>query len=201
MLMSLWFSQKHDMNKINTKIKIIKDLRNISDSIAKTIKISEMACHYIVPFFENWNSCFLLGKGPGEGIAREGALKIKEISYIHAEGYSASALKHGPFALLQNNFPVIIIALNDEHFDKCLNAMIEIKSRGAKIILITNMDTSTFAATSKKADYIIQLPTEAKWVGEILSIIPIQVLAYRLALAKKLNPDLPRNLAKVVTVD
>ncbi len=79
--------------------------------------------------------------------------------------------------------------------------MIEIKTRGAKIVLITNVNTSTFKATSKQADYIIQLPTEAKWIGEILSIIPIQLLAYRLALAKKLNPDLPRNLAKVVTVD
>lgn len=89
MLISLWFSQKHDMNKINTKMKIIKDLRNISDSIAKTIKISETACKQILPMFEKWNSCFLLGKGVGEGIAREGALKIKEITYIHAEGYSA----------------------------------------------------------------------------------------------------------------
>lgn len=79
--------------------------------------------------------------------------------------------------------------------------MIEIKSRGAKVILITNVETKTFEATSKKADYVVQLPVEAKWIGEILSIIPIQMLAYRLALAKKLNPDLPRNLAKVVTVD
>lgn len=70
-------------------MRIIKDLRNISDSIAKTIKISETACKQILPMFENWQSCFLLGKGVGEGIAREGALKIKEITYIHAEGYSA----------------------------------------------------------------------------------------------------------------
>ena len=89
MLLALWFSDKHKQNKINTKIKIIKDLRNISNSVEKTINISEKSCKEIIPFFEGWNSCFLLGKGSGEGIAREGALKIKEVSYIHAEGYSA----------------------------------------------------------------------------------------------------------------
>ena len=210
LLMSLWFSQQHDMNKVNTKARIIKDLRNIDSSIAETIEISKIACDKIVPLFSKFSSCFLLGKGTGEGIAREGALKIKEISYIHAEGYSASALKHGPFALLEHDFPVIIIALNDKHFDKCINAMIEIKSRGAKVILITNVKADKVSEKSKgsllvgalqHADHVIQLPGEGKWVGEILSIIPIQMLAYKLALARELNPDLPRNLAKVVTVD
>ena len=212
LLMSLWFSQQHDMNKVNTKARIIKDLRNIDSSISETIAISRVACEKIVPLFSKFSSCFLLGKGTGEGIAREGALKIKEISYIHAEGYSASALKHGPFALLKCDFPVIIIALNDKHFDKCINAMIEIKSRGAKVILITNVKAvnekpsekskgSLLEGALKHADHVIQLPSEAKWVGEILSIIPIQMLAYKLALARELNPDLPRNLAKVVTVD
>lgn len=207
-LMALWFSQKQDMNKISTKVKMVKDLRNISESVKKTIAISEAACEKMVPLFSNFSSCFLLGKGTGEGIAKEGALKIKEISYIHAEGYSASALKHGPFALLKKDFPVIIVALNDEHFDKCINAMIEIKSRGAKIILITNVNISKgndkgclLENSSKHADFIVQLPNESKWVGEVLSIIPIQILAYKLALERGLNPDLPRNLAKVVTVD
>jgi glutamine---fructose-6-phosphate transaminase (isomerizing) len=208
LLMSLWFSQQHEMNKINTKARVIKDLRNIDNSITKTLEVSKVACDQVVKLFDNFSSCFLLGKGTGEGIAKEGALKIKEISYIHAEGYSASALKHGPFALLKRDFPVIIIALNDKHFDKCINAMIEIKSRGAKIILITNVNPSKgkdkgclLEGSLKHADYVIQLPSEAKWIGEILSIIPIQMLAYKLALSRELNPDLPRNLAKVVTVD
>ena len=122
-----------------------------------------------------------------------------------------SALKHGPFALLEKEFPVIIIALNDEHFEKCINAMIEIRSRGANVILITNVEkncgrikkekTSLLENSLRHVNHVIHIPSEGKWIGEVLSIIPIQVLAYRLALARGLNPDLPRNLAKVVTVD
>ena len=125
--------------------------------------------------------------------------------------FFSSALKHGPFALLKPDFPVIIIALNDEHFEKCINAMIEIKSRGAKVILITNVEKDSGRIKKEKtcllenslrhADHVIHIPSEAKWIGDILSVIPIQVIAYRLALSRGLNPDLPRNLAKVVTVD
>ena len=120
-------------------------------------------------------------------------MKIKEISYIHAEGYSTSSLKHGPFALLKENFPVILIANDDIFYAKNENAYEEIKSRHANIIVI-----------SDKADidkpYMINIPYN-KTFRHLLSVIPLQILSYKLSLQRGLNPDMPRNLAKVVTVE
>ena len=135
----------------------------------------------------------MLGKGQGESIAREGALKIKEISYIHAEGYSTSSLKHGPFALLDEDFPVVLVAPEDEFYSKSMNAYEEIQSRHAKIILITDKQDET-----KENTIIIPYNKTYRYM---LSIIPIQLMSYELSLSKGLNPDMPRNLAKVVTVE
>lgn len=194
-LISIWFSQNQTSSYSKRK-KYIYELQHLSFDVEKVITnsfcvIDKMIEHFIFP------SCFLLGKGIGEGIAKEGALKIKEISYIHAEGYSSSALKHGPFALLQPNFPVIMIAFDDEYFDKSLNAMEEVASRGAKVIFITNRNI----CIDNTNVYMINLPSTSKYCAEILSIIPLQVLAYKLSIKKGINPDFPRNLAKVVTVE
>ena len=143
----------------------------------------------------DYESCFLLGKGKGESIAREGALKIKEISYIHAEGYSTSSLKHGPFALLHSKFPVIIVAPNDEHMAKNTNAYEEIKSRHAKIIIITNHHDLPFP------DGNLVHVCDNKSFLDFLCILPLQLLAYKLSVKRGINPDMPRNLAKVVTVE
>ena len=125
-----------------------------------------------------------------ESIAHEGALKIKEISYIHCEGYSTSSLKHGPFALLSDNFPVVLIAPDDEHFIKNENAYNEIKSRNANVIWITD----------KHIKNSIKIPSN-KTYNSLLSVIPLQMLAYKLSINKGINPDMPKNLAKVVTVE
>ena len=129
----------------------------------------------------------------GESVAREGALKIKEISYIHAEGYSTSSLKHGPFALLQQGFPVIIVAPEYKWYAKSENAYEEIKSRHASIVFITDKP-------QKNKDHVIYIPKN-KTFADLLCIIPMQLLAYHLSVSKNLNPDMPRNLAKVVTVE
>jgi len=142
--------------------------------------------------FDNKNSCFILGKGRGESVAKEGSLKIKEISYIHAEGYSTSSLKHGPFALLEPEFPVILLCPNDIHYSKSMNAYEEIKSRHASIIKITNNE--------EENKYTIKIPDNTTFL-HLLMIIPLQFLSYELALVRNLNPDMPRNLAKVVTVE
>lgn len=146
----------------------------------------------LFPLFEH-SSCFLLGKGNGESIAREGALKIKEISYIHAEGYSTSSLKHGPFALLTKGFPVILIAPDNEYYAKSENAYEEIKSRHATIIYITDKE-------GVEKENMIRIKKNGSF-QDFLSILPLQILAYKLSLARDLNPDMPRNLAKVVTVE
>ena len=191
-MISTWFSQIKLTQELKRK-RIIEDLRKLYLDIEKTISVCEKQIDSFIPLFDNRNSCFLLGKNKGESVAREGALKIKEISYIHAEGYSTSSLKHGPFALLDEGFPVILIAPDDEYYSKSLNAYEEIKSRHAKIIIITDDNTCD------KDDSII-IPYNLTF-RHLLCVIPLQILAYKLSLARGLNPDMPRNLAKVVTVE
>lgn len=190
-LIAIWFAQEKNIHKKKREL-YIKDFRNLHLDVKKTIEMCEESIDTIVPLF-NHNSCFLLGKGNGESIAREGALKIKEISYIHAEGYSTSSLKHGPFALLHKDFPVVLIAPDNKHYAKNENAYEEIKSRHARIIYITNKED-----TNK--ENVLKIASNNSFL-DFLSIIPLQLLAYKLSLARGLNPDMPRNLAKVVTVE
>ena len=191
-MIAIWFAQYRNIH--NTKRQtMIKDLRKLYLDIQKTIQISMEYIKPILSLFENKSSCFILGKGKGESVAREGALKIKEISYIHAEGYSTSSLKHGPFALLEPGFPVILVAPNDEHYAKSMNAYEEIKSRHAEIIVITDNKDCDLPNT-------IFIPYNETF-RHLLSVIPMQLLAYELSLMNGLNPDMPRNLAKVVTVE
>jgi glucosamine--fructose-6-phosphate aminotransferase (isomerizing) len=198
MLVAMWFSQLNLSQNYMKRVRCIKELHSLPLKIKETVDISSKICPDLVKYFDGFSSCFILGKGTGEGLAKEGALKIKEIAYIHAEGYSASALKHGPFALLQPNFPVIVLGLDNEYFDKCLNAMEEIKARGANIIFITNKCVRNIKL---KADVVIELPNGTENIGDILTIIPLQMLAYHLSIHRKINPDFPRNLAKVVSVE
>lgn len=191
-MIATWFAQIKGQHELKRK-RIINDLRQLYLDIEKTIAVCEEKIDNLVPLFDNRNSCFLLGKNRGESIAREGALKIKEISYIHAEGYSTSSLKHGPFALLDEGFPVILIAPEDEYYSKSLNAYEEIKSRQAEIIMITDHKTC-----DKENTIIIPYNLTFR---HMLSVIPLQILAYKLSLSRGLNPDMPRNLAKVVTVE
>ena len=147
----------------------------------------------ILPLFDNQNHCFILGKGKGESVAKEGALKIKEISYIHAEGYSTSSLKHGPFALLEKDFPVILLGPQDEFYNKTMNAYEEVRSRHAKIIMITDDEKCS-------KENVIKIPLNETF-RHLLCVIPLQFLANELSIRRKINPDMPRNLAKVVTVE
>ena len=121
------------------------------------------------------------------------ALKIKEISYIHAEGYSSSSLKHGPFALLEKDYPVILIAPQNKYFSKNMNVYEEIKSRYATLVFVTDK-------TDIDLPYTIHVPKNESY-GDLLCVIPLQLLAFQLSLSRGYNPDMPRNLAKVVTVE
>jgi len=197
-IIALWFSEVHYPTVImHSKKTIIADIRKLTENIKELLDDSmHKKIKELTKYFKNKNSCFILGKGNANAIANEGALKIKEISYIHAEGYSTSSLKHGPFALLEPDFPVILLCANDEHYSKTLNAYEEIKSRHASIIVIT--DDENFA--EKNADKIIVIPKNDTF-SHLLMTIPLQLLSYELALMKGNNPDMPRNLAKVVTVE
>lgn len=190
-MISIWFAQMKKINK-HKRRKYIDCLRQLPKHFEETISASKKLKDLYISFF-NSDHLFILGKNKSEAIAKEGSLKIKEISYIHAEGYSGSSLKHGPFALLCKDFPVVLVMPKNKDFDKMKNAYQEIKSRGAKILCIT--DDDKFESIHK----ITIVHNEI--FSDLLSIIPIQFAAYFLSVHKGYNPDQPRNLAKVVTVE
>lgn len=191
LLFFLWIAQEKKINDSKLEL-ILKDYILLSKQIEEILnqeeKIKDIASKYSTA-----HSMFLLGKGCDEIISREGALKIKEITYIHAEAYNASALKHGPFALLDEKVPVILLCSSDQYKEKILNCYYEVKARKAPIILLSDSEIV-------KNEHGIIIPKN-KHFGSLLNIIPLQLLAYHMSVAKNLDPDKPRNLAKVVTVE
>ena len=188
-MMAVWFAQQRDLYPLK-RTQYVKDIRNLHYDIQYTLEKNTFSDDLLN--IVNKPSCFLLGKGKGESVAKEGALKIKEISYIHAEGYSTISFKHGPFALLEKDFPVILLAPHNEHYSKSENAFEEIKSRHASIVWITNKESD-----KQNCLYVANNETFL----DLLMVIPLQLMAYHLSVKKELNPDMPRNLAKVVTVE
>jgi len=139
-----------------------------------------------------------LGRGYNFPVALEGALKLKEISYIHAEGYPAAEMKHGPIALIDENMPVVVIATNKGHYEKVVSNIQEIKSRqGQLIAIVTKGDT----VVKGLADHIIEVPETLEAFTPLLTTIPLQLLSYHIAVMRNCNVDQPRNLAKSVTVE
>ena len=191
---AIWFADLHAVN-LKKRTKMVCDLHNLSNDVENTLELCKTVVRDISEKIAS-NHLFLLGKGSDEYIAREGSLKIKEISYIHCEGYSSSSLKHGPFALLDENFPVIILNLDQSHRAKTLNCYQEVKSRNSPIVMISNDRTIAQDVTCD----VILVP-ENKSYASLLGIMPIQLLAYYLSVKKGINPDKPKNLAKVVTVE
>ena len=198
-LLACWFSQKRGLHEKN-RIQIIEDLQNLSVDFQNCLNIVNNQVLKSVQFLESindgekgLNNLFILGKDCDESIAREGSLKIKEISYIHSEAYSSSSLKHGPFALLDERMPVILLNNNIAYESKVLNAYEEISSRKSPIVFITN---------NRKLNYknSIYIPAN-KSFGSLIGIIPLQLMAYYCSIHKGINPDKPKNLAKVVTVE
>ena len=139
-----------------------------------------------------------LGRGWNYPVALEGALKLKEISYIHAEGYPAAEMKHGPIALVDNHMPVLFVATHHKGYEKIISNMQEVKARGGRIIAIVSEDDKDVV---KIADECISIPKTLAPLAPLLSVIPLQLLAYHIAVEKGLNVDQPRNLAKSVTVE
>ena len=184
-MVAIWFSQNRGTS-IERRKQIINDLRNLPFQIQNILDNTENLMQFTNKF--NKTSCFLLGKGKEEAIAKEGALKMKEISYIHAEGYSSSSLKHGPFALIEDELPIILLDINEENRDKNRNTYQEIKARNAFVLRITDLE----------GELLIE---KNKTFGGLTANVYIQLLSYYLSIEKGFNPDFPRNLAKVVTVE
>jgi len=177
--------QMADLNALSLMVSTAFDQDDDIKELAKDLSSSRHA--------------FFLGRGPMVPIAYEGALKLKEISYIHAEGYAAGELKHGPIALIEKGTPVVVIAPHDELFEKTVSNMQEVAARGAKIYLFT--DKEGHAAAAHMAHRTVALPTADPFIAPIIQTIGVQLLAYHAAVALGTDVDQPRNLAKSVTVE
>ncbi|MHC0017970.1 glutamine--fructose-6-phosphate transaminase (isomerizing) [Acinetobacter pittii] len=148
--------------------------------------------------FVEKNHCLFLGRGTNYPIALEGALKLKEISYIHAEGYAAGELKHGPLALVDNEMPIVILAPNDEMLDKLKSNMEEVQARGGELFVFADENSGV---VEKDRQHVVHIPTVNEWLAPIVYSVPVQLLSYHVAVLRGTDVDQPRNLAKSVTVE
>lgn len=176
---------------------LLNELHEISDKV-KTILESNDAIRTLAEKYKDANNALYLGRGYNFPVALEGALKLKEISYIHAEGYPAAEMKHGPIALVDENLPVVIVATKDSYHEKIVSNIQEIKARRGKVIAVITTGDKTITSM---ADDVIEVPEADELVAPMLSTIPMQLLAYHIGVAKGYDVDKPRNLAKSVTVE
>ena len=177
--------------------RVAEELEALSNAVQVVLK-SEKEIEQIAKNHKDATNFLYLGRGYNFPVALEGALKLKEISYIHAEGYPAAEMKHGPIALIDKNMPVVVIATNKGHYEKVVSNIQEIKSRDGKIIaVVTKGDKSVKAL----AEHVIEIPEVTESLTPILASIPLQLLAYHIAVMRGCNVDQPRNLAKSVTVE
>lgn len=175
----------------------ITELEALPSKIEKILK-AEPYIQEIAETFQDAGNFLYLGRGYNFPVALEGALKLKEISYIHAEGYPAAEMKHGPIALIDENMPVVVLAPFTQHYEKVLSNIEEVKTRKGQLIAVV---TEGDAEISKLAEYVIQIPQTDEPFTPILSVIPLQLLAYHIAVLRGCDVDQPRNLAKSVTVE
>ncbi len=173
------------------------ELEMIPKKVEKALE-SDSIIKHIADIYKNSTNCLYLGRGYNFPVALEGALKLKEISYIHAEGYPAAEMKHGPIALIDENMPIVVIATKKGHYDKVVSNIQEIKSRKGKIIgIVTEGDVQV----KELADHVIEVPETLESLSPLLTTIPLQLLSYHIAVLLDKNVDQPRNLAKSVTVE
>ncbi len=173
------------------------ELELIPEKVEEALQTNEVA-KMIASIYKSAPNCLYLGRGYNFPVALEGALKLKEISYIHAEGYPAAEMKHGPIALIDELMPVVVIAPKQNHYDKVVSNIQEIKARSGKIIaVVTKGDVQVRAL----ADHVIEVPDTAEALTPLLTTIPLQLLSYHIAVMRECNVDQPRNLAKSVTVE
>lgn len=176
---------------------VVKELHEIPKKIETVLQLNDRIADLSRTFTYARNFLYL-GRGFSYPVALEGALKLKEISYIHAEGYPAAEMKHGPIALIDSDMPVVVIATHNAMYEKVLSNIQEVKARKGKVIAIVSHDDNTI---SKIADEVIELPDTIECLEPLLTTIPLQLLAYHVAVCKGLDVDQPRNLAKSVTVE
>jgi glucosamine--fructose-6-phosphate aminotransferase (isomerizing) len=175
----------------------LSEMESMPQKVEKALE-SNTLVELIADVYKDSGNCLYLGRGYNFPVALEGALKLKEISYIHAEGYPAAEMKHGPIALIDEQMPVIVIATNKGHYEKVVSNIQEIKSRKGKIIAVV---TEGDEQVRDLADHVIEIPETLEALTPLLTTIPLQLLSYHIAVMRGCNVDQPRNLAKSVTVE
>lgn len=196
-LMALMLGKAKGTIPESTFNRLLVELDNIPDKVQEVLK-SNPQIKYIADIYKNASNALYLGRGYSFPVALEGALKLKEISYIHAEGYPAAEMKHGPIALIDEEMPVFVIATKGASYEKVVSNIQEVKARKGKIIaIVTQGDTEV----KKIAEHVIEIPETEDCLVPLLAVIPLQLLSYHIAVMRGCNVDQPRNLAKSVTVE
>ena len=196
-LMALYLAKVRGTVEESHYRQLLASLESVPSKVGKVLGKDDQI-KYIASKIQNASNALYLGRGYNFPVALEGALKLKEISYIHAEGYPAAEMKHGPIALIDENMPVVVIATNKSAYEKIVSNIQEVKARkGVVIAVVTEGDQ----AIKDLADYIIEIPEIEEPFTPLLSVIPLQLLAYHIAVLRDCNVDQPRNLAKSVTVE
>jgi len=178
-------------------VQMVKALTQVPEKMREILKhegfIKDVANKYT-----NVTNALYLGRGVLYPVALEGALKLKEISYIHAEGYPAAEMKHGPIALIDENMPVFVLAIKDDSYEKIISNIQEVKARNGKVVAIVTEGEKTIR---KIADDVIEIPGCHRALSPLLAVVPLQIISYQIAVMRGCNVDQPRNLAKSVTVE
>jgi len=196
-LMAFYMAQQKGSITTSKLIELLTELDHIPEKIQVALESNELIKE-VAEKIKDSRNCLFLGRGSGFPVALEGALKLKEISYIHAEGYPAAEMKHGPIALIDEEMPVVFIATQNSSYEKVISNIQEVKARKGKVIaIVTEGDTEV----KKMADYCIEIPDANEAFLPLLATIPLQLLSYHIAVMRGCNVDQPRNLAKSVTVE
>ncbi|MBD1393757.1 glutamine--fructose-6-phosphate transaminase (isomerizing) [Mucilaginibacter glaciei] len=196
-LMAFYIAQQRGTITQSKFVEYLTELNEIPELIEQALKCNDQV-KVIAERFKDSTNCLFLGRGSSFPVALEGALKLKEISYIHAEGYPAAEMKHGPIALIDAEMPVIFIATKNSSYEKVVSNIQEVKARGGKIIAIVSEGD---VDVKEMADYVIEIPLTGETFVPLLATIPLQLLSYHIAVMRGCNVDQPRNLAKSVTVE
>lgn len=196
-LIALQIAQEKGTISTSKLREILYELENIPKKIEETLQLDEQIKE-LAAIYKDASNFLYLGRGYNFPVALEGALKLKEISYIHAEGYPAAEMKHGPIALIDEEMPVVFLATNQSAYEKIVSNVQEVKARKGKIIAVVHKGDTQIR---ELADHVIEVPETEEVLSPLISIVPLQLLAYHIAILRDCNVDQPRNLAKSVTVE
>jgi glucosamine--fructose-6-phosphate aminotransferase (isomerizing) len=199
-LLALYLGQARGVLDKAHAATLIRELATLPGLAGQLLEDAWRGDHYrqLAERFHTYHNFLYLGRGINYPIAREGALKLKEISYIHAEGYPAGEMKHGPIALIDATMPTVVVAPRDSVYDKMLSQVEQVKARSGLVLAVAHADDAVMRA---KADYVMPIPRASELLTPILAVMPLQIFAYEMAVRRGADVDQPRNLAKSVTVE